>query len=677
MNKRIALQSVSVLTLTTIVPSALAVNAGEKHEPPRPIEVADTGISKVRAGKTVVRVALPKAGTDRQSLRLSLDGFRIEGDPRLAPEALDGILAPWKGRELSFSEYEAAIHAVAGYLREHGHPGAQVKMSRAIIGQGKVMIAIEGLTPTTSAVAETEVKPRVDVKGFKVTGLSVLAETEIQSLLAEFSGKPLTAAEMEQAAQAVADRLRAMGYPLVQAYLPRQRVDGGIVEIAVLEGRLDPASGRNGVLVEGGGVRIKPGVMEEFIARGAKPGQPLRVADLERAVLLSSDLPGVKSVNTTIEPGTETGTTRILAKVEEGRLFGASLWADNFGNHYTGEGRATGQFLLNSPSGNGEQYGLNLVASDGSTSARLSLTAPAGRNGLRLGAAYGWTTASFGDDMRTIDLTSDSKAFTLNASYPIIRSAQKNLGFSAAYDRKRYITDLTWGREDNRLINALTLGLAGDFLDGWGGQTRWSAALAGGDLDLSDHAEYQNADAQTAQTAGGFGKFNWQASRVAALSGSDRWSWMLGTSGQFASKNLDSAEKFQLGGPQGVRAYPVSEGIGDHGWLLNAELRYRLPDTVLKDAHLFGFADAGGITQFADPYNNPGTTTPALGSRPNTYSLKGVGLGANVNFGEQGSVKLMWARKLGDNPNADPASNNDSDGQNKSSRVWILGNIVF
>ncbi len=677
MNKRTALQSVSVLTLTAIVPSALAVNAGEKHEPPRPIEVTDTGISKVKAGTATVRAALPKASTDRQSLRLSLDGFRVEGDPRLSPEALDGILAPWKGKELSFSEYEAAIHAVAQYLREHGHPGAQVKMSRAIIGQGKVMIAIEGLTPTTAAVAEAEVTPRVDVKGFKVTGSSLLAEADLQALLAGFAGKPLTAAEMEQAAQAVADRLRAMGYPLVQAYLPRQRVDGGIVEIAVLEGRLDPASGRNGLLVEGGGVRIKPSVMEEFIARGAKPGQPLRVADLERAVLLSGDLPGVKSVSTVIEPGTETGSTRVRAKVEEGRLFSASLWADNFGNRYTGDGRATGQFLLNSPTGNGEQYGLNLVASSDSTSARLSVTAPAGRDGLRLGAAYAWTTASFGDDMRTIDLSSDSHDFTLNASYPIIRSAQKNLGFSAAYDRKRYITDLSWGRENDRVMDTLTLGLSGDFLDGWGGQTRWSAALAGGDLDLSRHAEYQDADAKTAQTAGGYGKLNWQVSRVAPLAGSDRWSWMLATSGQVASKNLDSAEKFQLGGPQGVRAYPVSEGVGDHGWLLNAELRYRLPEAYLKDAHLFGFADAGGVTQYADPYNDPITGLPSLGSRPNTYTLKGVGLGANVGFGEQGSLKLMWAKKLGDNPNADPASNNDSDGQNKSSRVWILGNIVF
>jgi len=33
-------------------------------------------------------------------------------------------------------------------------------------------------------------------------------------------------------------------------------------------------------------------------------------------------------------------------------------------------------------------------------------------------------------------------------------------------------------------------------------------------------------------------------------------------SAQWASKNLDSSQKFGLGGPNGVRAYPSGEGYG-------------------------------------------------------------------------------------------------------------------
>jgi hemolysin activation/secretion protein len=49
---------------------------------------------------------------------------------------------------------------------------------------------------------------------------------------------------------------------------------------------------------------------------------------------------------------------------------------------------------------------------------------------------------------------------------------------------------------------------------------------------------------------------------------------------QLASKNMASAEKMALDVPTGTRAYPVGEGIGDTGQLLNIEYRYQLPTSV-------------------------------------------------------------------------------------------------
>ena len=44
--------------------------------------------------------------------------------------------------------------------------------------------------------------------------------------------------------------------------------------------------------------------------------------------------------------------------------------------------------------------------------------------------------------------------------------------------------------------------------------------------------------------------------------------------GQWTNNNLDSSEKFSLGGPYGVRAYATAEAMGDRGWLGSVELRY-------------------------------------------------------------------------------------------------------
>lgn len=676
MLKCISSPSAALVVFASLAPTALAVSALEKNDPPGPISVTDTGVSKVRSGKAVVRPSLPSVRTDRQALRLSLEGFRIEGDPRLMPEALDKILAPWRGRELNFSEYEAAIHAVAQYLRRNGHPNAQVTLSRAIVGQGQVMIAIEGLSSDVPAVAEASVDPKVDIRGFKVTGTDLLGEQLIKELLAEFSGRPLSAQEMENAAQTIANHLRSLGYPFIQAYLPPQRVDSGILEIAVLEGRLDRLAGRDGVIVEGAVNRIRPEVIEDFLAKGAKPGEPLRVADLERAVLLIGDLPGVREADALVEPGSQTGSTQLRLNVKESNLLGLSLWGDNYGNRYTGQDRASGQFLLNSPMGYGEQLSLQFVSSRDSENVRVGGSIPLGAQGFRVGLAYSETSANFGRELRTIDLNSDARVATLNASYALIRSAERNISLSGAYERKHYVTDLVWGRENDRVLNSGTLALNGNFFDRKGGQNKWSFSVSGGDVDLSRQPEYADRDALTAQTSGGYSKLNWQASRSAMLADSKRWSWLLSTSGQYASKNLDSSEKFQLGGPQGIRAYPVSEGIGDHGWILSAELRYQVPEKYFKAAQLFGFADIGGVTQYARTWNDPGTSIPALGIRPNYFMLKGAGLGASFSFGKWGGLNVIWAKKIDSNPNP-TFSNTDSDGLNKSSRIWILGNIVF
>ncbi len=653
-------------TLAFIAPVALAF-ANNVDSPDPTGVIVDTGISKVKSGKTTIRAAMPRLNTDRESLRLSLDGFRVEGDPRLVPEALNEILAPWRGKSLTFSEYEQAIHAVASYLRENGHPGAEVKMSRALVGGGAVMIAIEGLSQNKPIIAAAEVTPKIDVKRFKFSGLTLVPEVELQAVLAELTGRMLTANEMEASAKKVADHLRSKGYPLVQAYLPPQRVDTGEIEIMIQEGRIDGTVGHSGVTVVSPAERVKVEVIEEILMQGAKSGEALRVVDLERAVLLASDLPGIKNITSQIEPGSQSGTTQLKALVEESRMFAGNVMLDNYGSRYTGETRLLGQGLFNSPMGYGEQFNINVVSTSLTKNLRIGAQTPLSPNGLKLGAAYNTMHSSFGLDMAILDLNSQADTTSLFLSYPFVRSTENNVNLGLNYDKKRLITDLTWGRENDRRIRLTTLGASGDFIDKLGGQTRWSSNLGVGTVDLTANALFSDTDAKTAKTQGNFSKLNMQATRLASLLETKQWTWQFGLSGQTSNVNLDTAEKYQLGGPTGVRAYPIGEGLGDKGWLANLELRYRLANISGVSSQIFGFYDSGAVKQYAKPWD------PAL--RNNT-ALKGVGVGASLAVGEDSEVKLMIARKIGINPNASPAGY-DADGQNSKTRLWIVGSIVF
>jgi hypothetical protein len=70
-----------------------------------------------------------------------------------------------------------------------------------------------------------------------------------------------------------------------------------------------------------------------------------------------------------------------------------------------------------------------------------------------------------------------------------------------------------------------------------------------------------------------FNKLNFDIARIQLVSSG--WSVYGRLSAQWATDNLDSSEKFILGGPYGVRAWPNGEAPGDQGWLAQLELRYR------------------------------------------------------------------------------------------------------
>ena len=111
----------------------------------------------------------------------------------------------------------------------------------------------------------------------------------------------------------------------------------------------------------------------------------------------------------------------------------------------------------------------------------------------------------------------------------------------------------------------------------------FSLTLVSGTADLGGNANFAANDALTAGAAGTYSKVNYSASRLQRLN--DAWSLYANFAGQSANKNLDSSEKFALGG-MGVRAYPQGEASGDAGSLLNLEVRYNLPGIAFANLQL-------------------------------------------------------------------------------------------
>lgn len=523
---------------------------------------------------------------------------------------------------------------------------------------------------------------RLFVKGFTFSmDAAVAGDGELQQVVKEYTNREVTFAELEQAAEKVAGYLRSKGYFLAKAYLPKQQIEGGMVRIAILVGRVESQNG-NAARLEGERPRLRATVANGILNSAIKVGEPARLADFERGVLLINDLPQVTAA-TNLSAGSTPGTTRLAARVTEGELFSGMVSADSFGNRYTGAGRFVGALNINDPTGFGDQISLSGVQAGEPVFDtnhgwmhmwRVGWQFPIGFSGLRGGVAYSSLDYRIGEELENTLGKGSAQTWSGNLTYPLIRSRDYNLYASASYEYRSLYNDLGGDPLNDKRVHSGTASLQGDALDSLlgGGYTSYGVAFTRGNLDLSRMPSYQTNDAATLRANGGYSKLSFNGSRQQNLS---RGYTLFGAlSGQVSDKNLDSSEQITLGGPTGVRAYPTGEGTGDSGVVVNLELRKELPDWT-RFAHLqaFAFFDYGWVQQHSDTWAGWNAGNPGL---KNGYDLSGAGVGLNVGKTARYLVKAFWAAEIGNNPGRS-AAGNDSDGKNLGNRVWVQGSLFF
>lgn len=532
--------------------------------------------------------------------------------------------------------------------------------------------------PVRPALKQLPGGVRVVVRSIRFSGAAGLAqEAELQAVVAGTVGREVDFADLEKLVRRVTEFLRARGWFLAEAYLPRQDVTDGDIEIAIRPGRLDGGKGKGKPYAVALGGKRTPRIDQarlEAIADGRlEPGALARERDIERAVLLMNDLPGV-TARARLEPGEEADSTRVVIDAEEGPLLTGSVALDNYGNLDTGLFQLNLAAQLNDPMGLGDQAGVAATKADGLDLARLSYALPVGSHGTRLAAS--WTAMEYRIQRgvgQAAGLSGSSETAGVSLSHPFLRSRADNIYATLAINHKALVDDSSAGVLRDKRVVAANAMLAGDHLDtrGGGGLSSWHLGWTEGRLDLSRIASDAAADAATYDAQGRYAKLNYALARLQKLPGP--FALYASFSGQQAGKNLDSSEKFLLGGPNGVRAYPGSEASGDSGWLANLELRYDLPGgTALGPLQLVAFYDTGHIVLHKDAKNIPITTW----SGRNDYSLSGWGLGVNLAKTGSHALRLAWAQKIGDNPGRSSAGL-DADSRKDNSRVWLQATFWF
>jgi hemolysin activation/secretion protein len=498
------------------------------------------------------------------------------------------------------------------------------------------------------SVAPAVMKPvagiSITVNEFRFAGNTLITSGQLGPVVASYLNRPLDFAQLQSAAVAVAEAYRAAGW-VVRAYLPQQEVAGGIVTIQIVEAVF------GGVRREGPEpARVRMSYVLGTVDDQQKKGAPLNLDAMDRALLLADDLPGV-TVAGSLAQGAGERETELILKLADEPLFVGEAGIDNTGSRSTGTQRITANLTLNSPMGFGESIGVNVIHTQGSDYFRLGYTQPVGSDGWRVGANVSQM------DYRLIQKPNNpdtdkgsSSSMGVEASYPVIRSRLTNLFLNLNADHRSFDNQIAGVTSSHYTIDSLTFSLNANLFDNLGGGGANSASLSWvtghqslGTLDIGENAKL---DAR-------YSKLRYSLSRQQVITNAVSFYAVL--SGQEAGTDLDSSEKFYLGGANGVRAYPSGEGGGSSGVMANLELRWKLPEGFV----LTGFHDYGHVRNDA-----------AM-----SYSLKGTGLSLAWQTPLGLNLKAVWSHRLGANPN--PVAGNDQDGTLIRNRLWLQATLPF
>ena len=518
-------------------------------------------------------------------------------------------------------------------------------------------------TPAKPEKAEAAEPPAsIVLKEIRFRGVKSFSNDAMNAMVSKFLGIPLQYDDLLDVAYAVENFYKKNNY-LARVMLTQQDITEGVLTLDVMESVLSK------VKVEQQ-LAVLPSTQDHVLAlieRQSPQGRQFTANTLDRGLSLANEVPGV-SVSGSLHQGDEEGETELILKLYKQHSRQAELVADNIGSRATGANRVMGNYSFINPTGHGDLLSLSTIVTKGSEYFRSAYSLPVGVDGWRAGLnASAMDYKVIVGDIGVVGAV--GKAFTegLELLYPLERSPDASSTVTLSAEAKQFTNIMATGNVlseyDAEVLVAQFSGVDRDFSKA-SGLLNYSLAFSHGQVRLQDGSSYQATDSTGNRTEGRFNKIRLNLNYL------EPWDKQtdvyLGFSGQLADRNLDSSEKFQLGGAMGIRAYPTGEGSGSDGKMLNFEVRHRFENGIT----LTGFYDWGHV----DELHIPNTSNPTL---KNSYDLQGFGVSAAYNFKNGVSAKATWATRDGENPNPKIPSGMDQDGSRDRNRFWLQVAIPF
>lgn len=458
--------------------------------------------------------------------------------------------------------------------------------------RGKIAEPPERVLPPIEETAPPYLEPpfgptvtQFAVRAIHVEGSVLVPPEEARRLVSPYEGRTLTLADLQRLAQELTRWLRGHGYLTSRVYIPPQDITEGTVTLQVLEGRI------GAIRMEGARYSAPPMLAHRMRTRSG---------DLLRYTVLQEDLGRLganpdRRVMAVLVPGTTTGTTDVVVRLEERLPFHIGYFMHNAGTKLTGRVRQGLVVGHNNLTGHDDQLVLRTEFSNRSDffGVMANYLMPIGAGGDTLGLDVSHADIELGRHFRQNRVIGKATALGLTWAHPLWQAAQWELEWVTGVNWNRVRsreTGIERGKDDLRVLRVGPNLLEQDAL---GRSIVTTEVDIGFDRLLGGSHKLDSASSR-AQTGGQFTHVNLAAGRLQHL-----WrglELLLRGTVQLTDRRLPPSEAIRLGGEDTVRGYPEGEILGDYGYVGTAEVRLPVRLPVGKPESKFelvGFADGG------------------------------------------------------------------------------------
>jgi hemolysin activation/secretion protein len=449
---------------------------------------------------------------------------------------------------------------------------------------------------TIEQPGRTQVPRAVEELHFQLTDIQIegavtLPAASFRPLFEPLIGKQVSVSDILDVADAIEDAYRKAGYVLTHAFVPPQRVRTGVFTITVVEGFV------SAVTIEGGDPAI-----QELIRQYLQPVvgvRPLRLALMERALLLANDLPGVTAAGVLRPSPDQPGASDLVITLVEAPYSGGAA-VDDRGSNFSGVWTLGADAEANSLLLAGDQFALSVAAAPDITErsfGQFRYRAPIGTNGMAASLIATVTHGQPASSLSQFNLLTDSFAVGPRLSYPIFRSRAESLVLDGGFTvQDATVTSLgaPFSHDQWRVADLSASYVRSEF---FGGAQTASLDLAQG-LPIFGATPNGSPNLSHQGAATDFTKLVGTLRHTRDLFGP--FSLALVAQGQAAFAPLVVGEQITFGGNQIGRGYDPGAVSADQGAGGSIELRYsaHAPEYFFDLIQPYAFFDAGKVWNF-------------------------------------------------------------------------------